>query len=89
MAIVIEDVQTEQWVERLAANLRVAPMDIVRAAISEKCTRLEKQLEVDPETIERRRQATRDVQKWFAAHGNKDPRSADEIIGYDEFGLPS
>ncbi len=88
MAIVIEDPEVEERVEKLAAGLKVSAEELVRAAVQDRCRRLEAQLKVDPETFERRRRAIRDVQEWYANLPNKDDRNPDEIIGYDESGLP-
>jgi antitoxin VapB len=40
----------------------------------------------DPEAV---RQEIRRIQRHFASGRVKDPRSPDEIIGYDEYGLPA
>ena len=88
MAIVIEDPEVEQRIGKLAAGLNVSAEEIVRAAVQDRCRRLEAQLKVDPETFARRLQAMREVQEWYASFGDKDPRTPDEIIGYNEFGLP-
>ncbi len=86
MAIVIEDPEIIEQIERLAAGLKVSPVDIVRAAVSEKSTSVAKALEVHPQTFERRLLAIREAQEWFRTHGSKDTRSADDIIGYNELG---
>lgn len=43
----------------------------------------------DPKEADRRRTAIRHAQKAFAVMPVYDRQSADEIIGYDEHGLPT
>ena len=87
MAIVIEDPTVVQKIEWLAAHLQVSPLQAIETAVWEKAARQSSMDTVDQATRERRLRAMAEAQEWFRLHGDKDPRTPDEIIGYDENGL--
>lgn len=87
MAIVIEDPEVVRSIEQLAAHLRLSPVQAIEAAVREKAIRQNPIQVVDETTRERRLRAMTDAQEWFRLHGEKDPRTPDEIVGYDENGL--
>ena len=84
MALNIKDPATEKSVRELAAAARETVTTAVRRAAEERLLRLRHQ---HPE----RRMADDiiEIGKRCAALPDLDQRSADEIIGYDEWGLPS
>lgn len=75
MAIVIEDSETIQQIEQLAAKLRVTPPEAVRAAVEAKTTQDRPASVIDSATVERRRAAILEAQEWFRLHDNKDSRT--------------
>jgi antitoxin VapB len=74
-------------VDRLA---RLAAMtgESITAAVGQALTERLERVQGAP-TAERRRAAIRRAQAAFAAMPVDDGRSADEIVGYDEHGLPA
>ncbi len=84
MGINIKHEAYEQAIRELAANRGLSLTDAIGMAV---CNELERDREA-----ERRadfRQSVREVQAAFAAMPVRDPRTPDEIIGYDEHGLPT
>ncbi|MGP7796574.1 type II toxin-antitoxin system VapB family antitoxin [Sphingomonas sp. CLY1604] len=84
MGINIKHDAYEQAIRELAANRGLSLTDAIGMAV---CNELERDREA-----ERRAdflQSVREVQAAFAAMPVRDPRMPDEIIGYDEHGLPT
>jgi antitoxin VapB len=86
MAISIDDVRTDALARRLAALTGEEIADAVRVALEE---RLERQERRQPE----RRKASLERLKAIVEEYNRlpvvDAREPDEILGYDENGLPT
>ncbi len=83
MAINIKDARTDALARRLAAVTGEKITDAVRVAVEERLEREERQ---------RGKASLGEIMaiaREIAGQPVVDPRSADEIIGYDEHGLPS
>jgi hypothetical protein len=88
MALLIEDEDVEREIERLASDLKVSPVEVVRRVILDRVTRDHVVPPVGPEVVAQRMKAIRDAQDWFAAHHDpKDLRTSNDVIGYNEHGL--
>ncbi len=81
MALVIEDAETERLVQELAQATGESLADAVRLAIEERLTRLSQHRSIADELMA--------IGRHCAALADDDTRSADEILGYDENGLPT
>lgn len=83
MALHIEDAETDQLVRELADLTGEKAADAVKAAVRERLGR------------ERRRRAKPSIKELLAIADQVaskpavDPRTPEEIIGYDEHGLPT
>ncbi len=91
MALVIDNPETERLVEELARKTGRTPAEIVAAAIREELRKpATPQLPPisDEERIRIAKRDIREMQDRIAASATLDMRSADEILGYDEFGVP-
>jgi antitoxin VapB len=75
-------------VDRLARDLAAVTGESITAAVGQALTERLERVQGGP-TAERRRAAIRRAQVAFAAMPIRDARSADEIIGYDEHGVPA
>ena len=82
MSLSIKDPETDQLVRRLAALTGERLTDAVKTAVRERIER-EQRIRGKASTEELMAIARR-----IAAAPDRDTRSADEIIGYDERGLP-
>lgn len=82
MALSIKDVATDQLVRRYAALRKTSFTDAVRIAVGEALRREGREQDEDD-----RWRRLREIQDRVAAWPS-DPRSDDEILGYDEHGLP-
>lgn len=81
--IVLDDPEIVQLVRRLATHLESSPVEAVREAV-----RLRLAQPPTPEERERTIQRLTKIAKSFASHPVLDDRSPDEIIGYNEWGIP-
>ena len=81
MGLTITDETLAQMIRDLAERKGVTVHDAVREAIT-------KEAEWEAE-VARRVETIRNIQERAARLPILDPRSADEIIGYDEHGLPT
>ena len=81
MSLVIDDPEVEALIQQLGNQTGQDAASLVRAALHEKANR------VEPSLIVRRRAAIRRFQEKMAKLPILDTRSADEIIGYNEYGL--
>ena len=84
--------ETEKLIEAKATSTGRTPDEIVRAAVSVIGDRLPWRSPARPkppsETREQLIAAMEEIAARSAARPVVDPRSPDEIIGYDDFGLP-
>lgn len=84
MAFSIADERTDQLARRYASLKRTTLTGAVRAALEEAIAR-----EQQPDAGEAFVANLRRVQERVKAIPILDPRSPDEILGYDEHGLPT
>jgi len=87
MAILIKDAETDELVRELAARTGETIKDAVKIAARERLARLPVAQERRSGSVDKVRLAA--IQAKFRANRIDDPRTDDEIIGYDENGLPS
>ncbi len=85
MVIHIRNPRADQLARDLAAKLNSSVTDAVIMALEEKLA----SAMPHPDSLEARLAAIRAAQARYAALPILDHRSADEILGYDENGLPS
>ena len=85
MSILIKDPEADRIVRELAARAGETLTDAVKIAAQERLARLPKP--AGKGSIDRGR--LDQILSEFRARRIDDPRSDDEIIGYDEHGLPS
>ena len=85
MALVIDNPETERLVEELARKTGHKPDQAIAELIREKLAGGPADPPFDPPDIWER---IREIQDRVAAMPDIDTRSADEIIGYDEHGVP-
>ena len=91
MALVIDNPETERLVEALVRKTGGTPADAIAAAIREQLRESAEQSptqESEQERIRTAKAAIREIQHRIAGTPDVDTRSADEIIGYDEHGVP-
>jgi antitoxin VapB len=85
MALVIDNPETERLVEELARKTGHKPDEAIAELIREKLGASRAETSFAPPDIWER---IREIQDRVAAMPDIDTRSADEIIGYDEYGVP-
>lgn len=85
MALSIRDPETDRLARELARLTGETMTQAIRTALEQRLGR-ERCLRV--QDVERRREAVMEVLERVWAMPVLDARSADEIIGYDEHGLP-
>jgi antitoxin VapB len=83
MALNIKDPVTDSLARELAAQTGESITEAVRTAMAERLARLRRQASVAGRTADLQRFIDRGRQRVTL-----DDRSADEILGYDENGLP-
>lgn len=84
MALNIKDAATDALARELASQTGESITEAIRVAMSERLARLRRQQSVAARTADLQRFIDRGRQRVLL-----DERSADEILGYDEFGLPT
>lgn len=91
--ITIDDPETERVARELAARGGETVEDFIRKAVRAQAAAEapvhSAPADVSPEIRDRRLAALREFQESIAALPVLDPRSPDEILGYDENGLPT
>ena len=89
--ITIDDPETERLARELAARRGESVEAVVRAAVLAQAATVEElaQAEAPPAEQARRKIVIERIQREIAALPVLDTRSADEILGYDENGLPT
>lgn len=86
MALSIRDPETDRLARELAALTGETMTQAIRTAIAE---RLERERGARRAEIERKKRGIEEIQRRVLALPVLDERSDDEILGYDEDGLPS
>jgi antitoxin VapB len=86
MALSMRDPETDRLARELARLTGESMTGAIRAALEERLAREKRRREAD---IERRRQAINAIVERFASLPVLDDRSDEEILGYDENGLPT
>jgi antitoxin VapB len=86
MALSIRDPETDRLARDLARLTGDSMTGAIRAALEERLAREKRRREAG---IERRRQAINAIVERFASLPVLDDRSDEEILGYDENGLPT
>jgi antitoxin VapB len=86
MALSIRDPETDRLARELARLTGESMTGAIRAALEERLARERRRREAD---IERRRRAINAIVERFASLPVLDDRPDEEILGYDENGLPS
>jgi antitoxin VapB len=84
MAITIKSPEADRMARELAAVTGESITDAVTKALRE---RLERQRVVDQSTRQRRLAALQAMRAALAGQEVADPRSDDEIVGYNEYGI--
>jgi antitoxin VapB len=84
MALNIRNAETERLTEELAKLTGETKTEAVRKAVSDRLRRLRRE-----RTGQRLADELDEIARHYAALPALDSRSADEILGYDEDGLPS
>jgi antitoxin VapB len=84
MALSIKNAETERLARQLARATGESLTDAVTAALRERLVRTTGR--IDPERLP---DEIRRIQERIARLPVLDDRTADEILGYDEYGLPS
>jgi antitoxin VapB len=86
MALSIRDPETDRLARELAALTGESMTKAIRVSLEERLARETRQREAE---IERRRAAINAIVERFSRLPVLDDRSEDEILGYDEHGLPT
>jgi antitoxin VapB len=86
MALSIRDSETDRLARELARLTGETMTQAIRTALEERLVRERRQRDQD---VEKRREAVMEVLERVWAMPVLDMRSADEIVGYDERGLPA
>lgn len=84
MALSIKDPETDALVRKLARVRKTSYTAAIRLAVANELAR-----HAGQPSLESVRAKVRKTQKEFAALPVLDPRAPDEIIGYDDDGLPN
>ncbi len=90
--ITIDDPETERLARELAARSGESVEAIVRAAVRARVVAapaVAQEPQASPEEQARRRAILLEIARQMDALPDLDSRSADEILGYDENGLPT
>jgi antitoxin VapB len=83
MALNIKNKETERLANELAAETGGSITAAVTSALAERLASIRRQ-----RGRGRIRAEVADLQEFVASLPDRDPRPADELLGYDEFGLP-
>jgi antitoxin VapB len=86
MALSIRDPETDRLARELAQRTGETMTKAIRKALEERLDRLASLHEAE---VERRRRAIDEIVRRSLALPVLDDRSEDEILGYDELGIPS
>ena len=84
--IMIDDPEIERFIHDEAARTGEAPVEVLRRYLPAPPAPARRAVSRAEQA--RRRAGTREIQRELAALPRLDDRSPDEIVGYDERGLP-
>ena len=88
--LTIDDPELERLIHEEATRTGRPPVEVLRRALSAAgVTSRGARGEVSPEEQARRMEVIRQIQEEVARLPVLDPRPADELLGYDENGLPT
>lgn len=85
MTLIIEDPEIDRLADEVAKRTGESPAEILRQALMERLEREQSEQAEEPGLAER----LDEIAKHCASLPDLDTRSPDEIIEYDEYGLPS
>lgn len=85
MALSIKDPETDALVRKLARMRRTSFTGAIRLAVSNELAKEERPVK----DVEKIRASVAEIQRLFASLPVLDDRTPDEIIGYDDNGLPT
>lgn len=85
MALSIKDEETDRLVRKLASLTKLSYTGAIRLAVGNEIAKRQ----APPRDPARIREAARALQREFSTLAAVDRRTAEEIIGYDERGLPT
>ncbi len=85
MALSIKDPEADRLARQVAQRAGVSLTQAVVIALREKLAREERKADDDDAMVE----DVLEIARHFSSLPVLDPRSADEILGYDENGLPT
>ncbi|MSO80455.1 MAG: PSK operon transcription factor [Alphaproteobacteria bacterium] len=85
MALSLKDPETDRLAREVATLTGESLTEVVRTGLAERLARERRKRGTQPGLAER----LDELAKACAAAPEYYPRSADEIIGYDEYGVPS
>jgi len=86
--LTIDDPELERFIREEAERTGLEPVDVLRRFLPPPSEPREQAAEVRPEEQARRMAVIREIQQELAALPRLDDRPMDEILGYDEYGLP-
>ena len=81
MTLTVDDAEADRLAAELAALTGEPVAKAVTAALRERLEREKRKRD--------RAERLMEIGRRYAALSDRDPRSADEILGYDEWGLPA
>lgn len=84
MALNIDDPEVDRLARRLADLTGESMTEVIRVALLERLNRTQRQRKPRELLVKE----LREISRRSAALPVRDPRSPDEILGYDEHGLP-
>ena len=85
MALSVKDPVTDALVRKLAKRRRTSFTGAIRLAVSNELAKDDR----PAKDVTKIRAAVREIQARWASTPDRDPRTAEEILGYDENGLPN
>ena len=87
--LTIDDPEIERFLREEAERTGAEPVDVLRRFLPRPLRPEEEAGEVPPEEQARRAAVIREIQESVAKLPVLDPRPMDELLGYDDDGLPT
>lgn len=85
MALSVKDPETDALVRKLARRRRTSFTGAIRLAVANELAKDDRPVK----DIQKIRAAVAEIQARWASTPDRDPRTAEEILGYDDNGLPT